>query len=158
MLGRLAFQRAGEEMLSKSSLRELDLPMRFGPPWVWVDELFRDGEWRRSFKIEETHNDESIVIRAELPGIDPDKDVTVEVVDDELVIRAQRTETHRSDSGHVHRSEFRYGSFTRSIPIPDGVDESKVEATYKDGILEVRLQSTGEADVKEPHRVQIKHA
>jgi HSP20 family protein len=145
-------------MLSKSSLKELDVPMRFGTPWAWVDELFRDGEWRHSFKIEETHDGDSMVIRAELPGVDPDKDVTVEVVEDELVIRAQRTETHRSESDHVHRSEFRYGSFARSIPIPGGVDESKVEATYKDGVLEVRLQSTGEVDAKEPHRVQIKHA
>jgi HSP20 family protein len=144
-------------MPSKSSLRELDLPVRFGPPWLWVDELFRDGEGRRSFKIEETHDGEMMVIRAELPGVDPDNDVTVEVVDEQLVIRAQRTETHRSESHHVHRSEFRYGSFMRSIPLPAGVDESKVEATYKDGILEVRLQSAGGVDVKEPHRVQIKH-
>jgi HSP20 family protein len=144
-------------MLSKSSIRELDVPMRFGPPWAFVDELFRDGEWRRSFKVEETHDGESIVIRAELPGVDPEKDVSVEVVDDALVIRAQRVETHRSESDHVHRSEFRYGSFMRSVPIPDDVDESKVKATYKDGILEVRLQTTGEAEIKEPHRVPIKH-
>jgi HSP20 family protein len=156
-LGLKALQEVGEEMLSKSSLRELDLPVRFSSPWGLVDELFRDGEWRRSFKVEESHDGGSIVIRAELPGVDPEKDVTVEVVGDELVIRAQRTETKRSESDHVHRSEFRYGSFTRSIPIPDGVDESKVEATYRDGILEVRLQSPGEVDVKEPHRVQIKH-
>ncbi|MGA2970265.1 MAG: Hsp20/alpha crystallin family protein [Acidimicrobiales bacterium] len=137
---------------------ERDLLVRFGPPWVWVDELFRDGEGRRSFKIEETKDGESMVIRAELPGIDPDKDVTVEVVEDELVIRAQRAETHRSESDHVYHSEFRYGSFMRSIPIPDDVDESKVEATYKDGILEVRLQSSGEVGVKEPHRVLVSHA
>lgn len=144
-------------MLSKSSAKELDVPLRFGSPWTWFDDLFRDGGWRRSFKIEETHDGGTMVIRAELPGVDPDKDVAVEIVGDELVIRGQRTETHKSESDHVHRSEFRYGSFTRSIPIPGGVDESKVEATYKDGILEVRLQSTGEVDVKKAHRVQIKH-
>ncbi len=144
-------------MLSKSSLRELDLPVRFGPPWAFVDELFRDGEWRRSFKVEESRDGASMVIRAELPGVDPGKDVMVDVIGDELVIRAQRTEVKRSESDHVHRSEFRYGSFTRSIPIPDGVDESKVAATYKDGILEVRLELPDKVDDTASHRVQIKH-
>lgn len=125
---------------------------------MWVDELFREGEARRSFKIEESHDGKSMVIRAELPGVDPDKDVTVEVVDDELVIMAQRSETHKSENDHVRRSEFRYGSFTRSFPLPGGVDESKIEATYKDGILEVRLETPGEVVVKEPHRVEIKHS
>jgi HSP20 family protein len=144
-----------KSMLSKTSLKELELPMRFGPPWAWVDEIFRDGDWRRSFKIEETHDGDTIVVRAELPGIDPEKDVVIEVIDDELVIRAQRTETHRSESDHVYRSEFRYGSFMRSLPIPRDVDESKIEATYRDGVLEVRMHSTAEVSDKKPHRVAI---
>ena len=143
-------------MLSKSSLKELDLPVRFGSPWAWVDELFRDGDWRRSFKLEESHDDDTIVVRAELPGVNPDKDVVVEVVDNELVIRAQRSESHRSHDDHVYRSEIRYGSFVRSVPIPSDVDESKIEASYKDGMLEVRMHSTAEVPEMEPHRVAIK--
>lgn len=104
-------------MLSKTSLRELEMPMRFEPPWAWVDENFRDGEWRRSFKIEETRDGDTIVVRAEMPG---------------------------------------YGSFRRSIPIPDDVVESNIEATYRDGVLEVRMRSSAEVSVKEPHRVEIK--
>ena len=143
-------------MLSKTSLRELEMPMRFGLPWAWVDENFRDGEWRRSFKIEETRDGDTIVVRAELPGMNPEKDIVVEVVDNELVIRAQRVETNRSQGDHVYRSEFRYGSFRRSIPIPDDVVESNIEATYRDGVLEVRMRSSAEVSVKEPHRVEIK--
>jgi len=101
----------------KEFIEELDLPVRFGSPWAWVDELFRDGDWRRSFKLEESHDDDTIVVRAELPGVNPDKDVVVEVVDNELVIRAQRSESHRSHDDHVYRSEIRYGSFVRSVPI-----------------------------------------
>lgn len=141
-------------MLAKT--RDNDLQLRFGTSRAWIDEMFRDGEWRRSFKIEETHDGDVMVIKAELPGIDPEKDVTVEVVDDELVIRVQRTESHMSDSHHVHRSEFRYGSFSRVVPIPSGVDESSVKATYKDGILEVRLPSPAEASETEPHRIEVK--
>jgi HSP20 family protein len=132
------------------------LPMRFGPPWAWVDDIFRDGDWRRSFKIEETHDGDTIVVRAELPGVDPEKDVVVEVVDNELVIRAQRAETHRSQGDHVYRSEIRYGSFMRSIPIPADVDESKIAASYRDGMLEVRMHSTAGVSEKEPRRVEIK--
>lgn len=135
--------------------RDNDL-LRFGPSRAWIDEMFRDGEWRRSFKIEETHEGDTLVIRAELPGVDPEKDVSVEIVDDELVLRVQRTESHMSKTHHVHRSEFRYGSFSRSIPIPSGLDESSVSATYKDGILEIRLPSPSEAATSEPRRVEVK--
>jgi HSP20 family protein len=143
-------------MLAKS--RENDPQIRFGPSRAWIEEMFRDGDWRRSFKIEETHEGDTIVIRAELAGVDPEKDVAVEVVNDELVIRVHRTESHMSNTHHVHRSEFRYGSFSRSVPIPAGVDESKVAATYKDGILEVRLPSPAEASGSEPHRIEVKRS
>lgn len=156
MWGPQALQKVGQAMLSKTSLKELDVPMRFGPPWAWVDDLFRDGDWRRTFKIEEVHDGDTIVVRAELPGVDPKTDVVVEIVGDELVIRAQRSEAHRSHENHVFRSEIRYGSFMRSIPVPSGVDESKIEATYKDGMLEVRMHSTAELSEKEAHRVEIK--
>jgi HSP20 family protein len=142
-------------MLAKSP-KESDIQFRFGPSRAWIDEMFRDGERRRSFKIEETHEGDALVVRAELPGVDPEKDVTVEVVEDTLVIRVQRTESHMSDTHHVHRSEFRYGSFSRSVPIPSGVDESTVAATYKDGILEVRLPSPAEPVVAASHRVEVK--
>ncbi len=143
-------------MLAQLS-KESDQKFRFGPTRAWMDEILREGEWRRPFKIEETHEGKDIVVRAELPGIDPDKDVTVDVDDDVLVITVQRTESHRSESDHVHRSEFRYGTFSRSIPVPSGIDESKVMASYKDGVLEVRLPSPDEMGTS-PHRVPVKRS
>jgi HSP20 family protein len=139
-----------------ASLRELDVPTRFTPTWSWVDDLFRDGDWRRTFKVEESRDGDTIVVRAELPGVDPEKDVVVEVVDGELVIRAQRSEAHRSQGDHVYRSEIRYGSFTRSLPIPSDVDESTILASYKDGMLEIRMHSTLQVPVKEPHRIAVR--
>lgn len=129
-------------MSSKITNQELEVPGWSGlswPLWSRFDDVFRDGEWRRPFKIEECHEDDALVIRAELPGVDPDKDVKVEVVDNELVISAEKTESHASDGKHVHRSEIRYGSLTRSVPLPKGFDESSIKATYKDGVLEVRV-------------------
>jgi len=90
-------------------------------------------------RVEEEMKDDSIVIRAELPGMDPDKDVDITVSDDMLRIKAERrSETKKENQGRV-RSEFRYGSYTRTLQLPKGASESDVKATYKDGILEVTV-------------------
>lgn len=145
--------------LSKSSNLETEAPLWSGlswPSWAWIDDMFREGDWRRPFKIEEWREDDSMVIRAELPGVDPDKDVMVEIVDDELVITAHKSESHKKDTRHMHRSEFRYGSLTRSVPIPKGIDESKISATYKDGVLEVRVAMPAGSEHEGSRRIEIK--
>ena len=109
------------------------------PLWRSFDEMFRDPMGRKSVAVEEFTEDGFLVVRAEVPGIDPDKDVDITVLDGLLTISAQRTEKEETTDRHFHRRELRYGSFARSIPIPDGVDEDKVTASYKDGILEVRV-------------------
>jgi HSP20 family protein len=146
-------------MVSKGQLQDLDVPFLNNltwPTWARFDDMFRDAEWRRPFKIEECHEDNMIVICAELPGVDPDKDVHVEMVDDQLVITAQKSESHEKSACHVHHSEFRYGSMTRSVSMPKGVDESKISATYKDGVLEVRVVMPDASVMEEGHRVPIK--
>ena len=90
-------------------------------------------------RVEEEIKDNATVIRAELPGMDPDKDVEITVSDGMLRIKAERrSETKEENEGRV-RSEFRYGSYTRSLPLPKGASEADVKATYKDGILEVTV-------------------
>ena len=146
-------------MVSKNQLQELDVPFLNNvnwPAWPRFDDMFRDVEWRRPFKIEECRDDNVMVLRAELPGVDPDKDVQVEVVDDQLVITAQKYESHEKSARHVHHSEFRYGSMTRSVSVPKGVDESMISATYKDGVLEVRVAMPEVTVMDEVHRVPIK--
>jgi HSP20 family protein len=95
-------------------------------------------------RVEEEVKDDSIVIRAELPGMDPEKDVDITVSGGMLRIKAERrSETKEENEGRV-RSEFRYGSYTRTLPLPKGASESDVKATYKDGILEVTVPVTRE--------------
>jgi HSP20 family molecular chaperone IbpA len=86
-------------------------------------------------RVEDFEEDGTYVLRAELPGVDPDKDIEVEVVGDVLTITGRRQEEER-DKNH---SEFRYGSFTRSVRIPPGCEPSSVAATYDNGVLEVRV-------------------
>lgn len=89
-------------------------------------------------RVEEFREGSTVVIRAELPGIDPEADVELTVVDDTLRLRAERRERseHRTKDGY--RSEFHYGSFSRTLPLPAGCKEEDITATYTDGVLEVR--------------------
>lgn len=88
-------------------------------------------------RVEEEIKNNELTVRAELPGIDPDKDVEISVVEGQLHIRAERREkTEEKDRGR-YRSEFHYGSFFRSVPLPEGVMDQDIKATYKDGVLEV---------------------
>jgi len=86
-------------------------------------------------RVEEYVEDDHYLIRAELAGIDPEKDVEVTVGSGYLTIRAERSDKIESK----HRSEFRYGSFSRTLTMPVNADEDAVTASYRDGILTVSV-------------------
>jgi len=115
---------------------------------------FLDGDltMASSIKVEQFQEGNTLVVRAEVPGIDPEKDVDVSVSEGMLHIRAQREEKSEHKSKNGYRSEFRYGSFLRSIALPAGAKEEDITASYKDGVLEVRAPapaaSTGETAKK----------
>ncbi|MBO1414086.1 Hsp20/alpha crystallin family protein [Streptomyces sp. FH025] len=113
----------------------------FAPRWPSLPDLFEDfpldlrvPEGEHVIRIEESETDGVYQLKAELPGVDPDKDITISVDDGVLTVRAERTEEKKEK----HRSEFRYGSFTRSVRLPAGVREEDVTAAYDQGVLTVR--------------------
>jgi predicted unusual protein kinase regulating ubiquinone biosynthesis (AarF/ABC1/UbiB family)/HSP20 family molecular chaperone IbpA len=97
-----------------------------GPPPFLASQVFR---------LEETVRDNRYVIRAELPGLDPENDIEVTVDGRLLTIRAER---RRQDQG-PNRSEFRYGSLARAVRLPVRVDPADVTARYDKGVLEVSV-------------------
>ncbi|GLZ27923.1 14 kDa antigen [Lentzea sp. NBRC 105346] len=105
-------------------------------PDIW--EIF-DASWpfgtRHPMHIEDYVEKNAYVVRAELPGLDPAKDISVSATDGTLTITAQREETKQEQQ----RSEFRYGSFSRTVSLPVGADTEKISAKYEKGILEVRV-------------------
>ncbi|HUY23490.1 MAG TPA: Hsp20/alpha crystallin family protein [Acidimicrobiales bacterium] len=101
-----------------------------------------DGSWLR---VEEFVDGDALVVRTELPGIDPDKDVEITISDGMLHIRARREEKSEHKARDGYRSEFRYGSFVRTMSLPAGTKEDDVKATYGDGILEIRVPVGEEA-------------
>jgi HSP20 family protein len=96
-------------------------------------------DFERDMKVEEFVEKDQYVIRAEMPGIDPAKDVTIHVRDHSVELRAERKQETKSEGDKHYRTEFRYGSFFRRLPLPPDANEHDVKATYKDGILEVRM-------------------
>ncbi|MET8142326.1 Hsp20/alpha crystallin family protein [Sphaerisporangium sp. NPDC005288] len=86
-------------------------------------------------RFEDTVRDGHYIVRAELPGIDPEQDVEVVVSNGMLTIHGERKE----ERSEPHRTEFRYGEFSRSVPLPANAGEQDVKAVYHDGILEVDI-------------------
>lgn len=94
------------------------------------------GEW--SPRCDVTETDEAIVVHAELPGVDvANMDVTVS--DGVLTLRGEKTTERKEETEKRSYSERFFGSFERSITIPAGIDEAAIQATLKDGVLEVRV-------------------
>lgn len=115
---------------------------------------FFEGDWDTpALRVEEFRDGGSLVVRAELPGIDPEKDVDVSVSDGVLHIQAERQEKTENKDKDGYRTEFRYGMFTRDIALPRGVKEEDVTASYRDGVLEVRVPVPEGAE--EPKKVPI---
>jgi HSP20 family protein len=119
------------------------------------DDVFTDAEGRELIKVEQFTEDGTFVLRAEIPGIDPDKDVEITVEGDLLHIRAERREEEEKTERDFHRRELRYGSFARTVPLPEGVDDADITAAYTDGILEVRAPLPPEPTEGEARRVPV---
>jgi HSP20 family protein len=132
--------------LMKRMQHELDWPTWMTRRFGEMPELFGDLFEEPSMKIEEFETDGHLVIRAEMPGIDPDENVEITVADHRLHVQVEhKTETKEEDV-KGWRSEFRYGSFERTMPLPPGATEDDVTATYEDGILEIRVPIDIETD------------
>src|SRR5262249_18996903 len=95
--------------------------------------------------------DGTYVLRAELPGVDPEKDIEVTVSHGILTISAHRQE----ETEGKHRSEFRYGAFARSVTLPERADEDRIRASYDRGVLEVVVNLKDEAAAQPEKRIPV---
>jgi HSP20 family protein len=105
--------------------------------------------WAPPVDIYET--DEALILKAELPGVSKD-DVHVEIHQNTLILRGQRKPEAEVKEDRSHRVERAYGTFQRSFVLPTLVDQEHVQATYKDGVLELRLPKS---EAAKPKRVAI---
>lgn len=95
-----------------------------------------------SVRIEDYVEDGTYVLRGEVPGVDPEKDLEVTVTGDTLTIHGERREETQDKRFH----EIHYGEFVRSVRLPQGTKAEDVRATYVDGVLEVRAPIATDGD------------
>jgi HSP20 family protein len=117
-----------------------------------LDRLFEDvvasGEKRDwTTAIDVIKNEDHLVVRADKPGLEPD-DIKIQVEDDILTVSGEHEESREEKDENFVRRERRYGSFTRSIALPTGIHPDKIEATCKDGVLEVTVPLPEQAKKK----------
>jgi HSP20 family protein len=98
-------------------------------------------------RIEIKDQENSYLIAAEVPGMS-DKDMTVTIRDNNLILEGEKKLEHKEEKKGMYRSEFSYGSFYRAIPLTDEVDPEKVSASYRNGILKVTVEKRPEAQRK----------
>jgi HSP20 family molecular chaperone IbpA len=100
-------------------------------------------------RVEDFVEDGTYVLRAEMPGIDPEQDLDLSIDGDVLTIRGERTEEEKTKNRH----EFHYGSFARSLTLPQGAKADELAASYTDGVLEIRVPMDGES--VQPRKIRV---
>lgn len=96
--------------------------------------------------------EQGYVLRADLPGL-TEKDVKIEVEDRVLTVSGERSSEHEDRREGYHRIERASGSFSRSLTLPEGIDPAAIEASFQNGVLEVRIPKPAE---RKPTRVEVK--
>ena len=105
--------------------------------------------WVPALDVWETENE--VVYALDLPGI-PERDISVEFEDGALTVSAQRARENEISEDKLYRFERRFGSFSRTIGLPQGVTEDQVKADYKDGVLEIHV---AKPEQPKPRRIEI---
>jgi HSP20 family protein len=121
---------------------------RRGRPW-WPERWFRTDELElRAPVVDLFEEKDDIVVKAELPGMEKN-DIEVNLTDHTLTIKGEKKKEEEIKEENYYRSERAYGSFVRTLELPREVHADKVKATFKNGVLEVRVPKTEAAKAKE---------
>jgi HSP20 family protein len=140
------------------SRRERTVPVTTGRGRRLLDRLRRrrpTGSLRDWLIRVDEFRDGDALVKAEIPGIDPAKDVRITVADGILRIKAERRlESNRERAGYTRR-ELRYGSMMRALRLPENVAEDDISASYKHGILEIRVPVAPAPQPSEPVTIPV---
>jgi HSP20 family protein len=115
-----------------------------------------DWPWSGAAKSDVVETDGAVEVSIELPGMEM-KDIEVSVTDDALTIKGEKKVERQEEKKGYYLSERSYGAVYRTIPLPPGVDGDKAEASFRNGVLTVRLPQTPEARAK-AKRIEVQGA
>jgi HSP20 family protein len=127
-----------------------DLAERFASSPLFA--TFRPLFDRNVMRLEEETTNGHYEVRVEMPGVDPARDVDITVQDGLLAIKAVRSRNAQSNG----RSEFSYGAFARTVPLPAGANVDDIHATYENGIVTISIPVPNGAPT--PHRIEVEVA
>jgi HSP20 family protein len=116
----------------------------------------RELAWGAAPAVDIVEKNDAYEVRAELPGI-AEKDIEVKVANGGLTIRGEKQEEKEEKKEAYHVHERRFGSFERRFTVPEGVDADKIEASFRKGLLMVRLPKKPEA-IKPEKKIEVKAA
>ena len=132
-------------------------PFPFRRPFWATEPVFqREMTWPTMPAVDVTDSEKAYQITAELPGMD-EKSIEVKVTDGYLTIKGEKKEEKEEKEKDYYLRERHYGSFERSFDVPESVDLSKIEATFKKGVLTVTLPKKAEAQ-KPEKKIEVKAA
>lgn len=132
----------------------------FARPWPsadhpWFGRQSDDSTWSDAFpSVDVMEKKKELVIKAELPGL-KEEDVNVEVADNLITLRGEKTAERTEEDDAFYLSERRYGSFRRSFMLPDNIKTDKISAKFRNGVLTVRLPKNTQAQQRN-RRIEIK--
>ena len=121
-----------------------------GQPRAGSQEVIATGDWAPRVDIAET--EKAFEIKAEIPDVKKE-DVKVTIDNGVLTIRGERKQEKEVEGKKFHRVERYYGSFTRNFTLPDNIDETKVKASFKDGMLNLQIEKT---EIAKPKAIEVK--
>lgn len=124
--------------------RELERWARDFPRFPRFFEEFEEGEEESAMPIESFVKDGNLVVRADVPGLDP-KDIELSVLGNVLTIKGERKNEKEVKKENYFRREISYGSLERHMTLPSGVETDKVKANFKNGVIEVTMPMGKEA-------------
>jgi len=108
----------------------------------------RFGEYMTEPAVEVSDTKEAVVVKAQVPGVTKEQ-LQVAISEGALIIKGEKKEEEKKEEKNYTRREFRYGAFSRTVPLPAAVQAEKATAQLKDGILEITLPKSEEARVKD---------
>jgi HSP20 family protein len=129
----------------------------FGRSLLETDPFWRTGtSWPKAPAVDVAETDKAYEVTAELPGMN-ETNIEIKLADDVLTIKGEKKEDKEEKNKDYYVSERRFGSFQRSFTVPAGVDSSKIEANFKNGVLTVTLPKSVQAQ-KSEKKIEINKA
>jgi len=145
-------RREVDRLFDDFNMSPFRLPFR--RPAFDIEPFWAPESWLAVPAVDFVERDDAFEMSAEMPGLD-EKNIEVKVANGVLTIKAEKTEEKEEKEKDFHLRERRFGSFERSIRVPEPVDMDKIEASFKQGVLTVKMPKTAEAQ-KPVKKIEVK--